>query len=192
MNARIPLLFCLLALSVSCTTDAGTDQSFQARQNRLGTLYLDHGEYEMAIDAFDEVLADHPDDSEASYGKILACLGSKRYDQAIELADQAFERYPQRLRFPKAKAAALVAKKDFSAALEVYETLLSLDTGDYDLHAQVMQFALDHGFDETAREEASFLLARNMSVEDAVSVLASLEGPESTYALIETYLDSLT
>ncbi|AEV28168.1 Tfp pilus assembly protein PilF [Sphaerochaeta pleomorpha str. Grapes] len=184
-------IVCILCLA-SCATGLGKNEKDLAALKELGTVYLDNGEYEMALDAFDKALAIDAQDSEVLYNKVLVLLASGAYENAITLCDVSFNSYPAKLRFLKAKAAALIKLKKTDEAFQVYRQIISLDAGDYALRATVMEFALEQGFEDVARSEATFLLERQEEVERAISTLAILEGEKNTYSLIEAYLDSVT
>lgn len=184
-------IVCTLCLA-SCATGLGKNEKDLVALKELGTVYLDNGEYEMALDAFDKALAIDAQDSEVLYNKVLVLLASGAYEKAIALCDVSFNAFPAKLRFLKVKAAALLRLKQPDEAFGVYRQIVNLDTGDYVLRATVMEFALERGFSDYARSEAVFLLERQEEVSRAVAVLSLLEGGDGAYALIETYLSSVT
>jgi tetratricopeptide (TPR) repeat protein len=184
-------IICSLCLASCATSNSQKDKDLVALKE-LGTLYLDNGEYEMALDAFDKALAIDAENNEILYNKVLVLLARYEFDKAIALSDSSFEAFPSQLRFLKAKASALLKMKNTEEAFQVYQQILSLDPGDYAFHALVMQFALDRGYKEFARSEAMFLLNRQEETDKAISTLAILDGEGSTYALIEDYLSAVT
>jgi tetratricopeptide (TPR) repeat protein len=174
---------------VSCGTSLVLSGQDLPALKQLGLLYMDNGEYEMALATFDKAIALAPEDKELLYNKVLVLLASGNYQDALELSSSTYERFPASLRFLKAKASALLSLQEIEKALAIYQQILSLDMANYELHAQVMEFAMNRGFVETAKSEAEFLMGRQKEVARALDVLLRLDGNQSPYASLQTLLE---
>jgi tetratricopeptide (TPR) repeat protein len=174
---------------VSCGTSLVLSGQDLPALKQLGLLYMDNGEYEMALTTFDKAIALAPEDKELLYNKVLVLLAKGNYQDAVELSTSSFENFPASLRFLKTKASALLFLQEIEQALAVYLQILSLDMANYELHAQVMEFAMNRGFAEEARSEAEFLMGRQKEVSRALDVLIRLDGPQSPYASLKTLLE---
>jgi tetratricopeptide (TPR) repeat protein len=174
---------------VSCASSLVLSGQDLPALKQLGLLYMDNGEYEMALTTLDKALLLDSEDKELLYNKILVLLARENYQDAVDLSTSSFEKFPAALRFLKAKASALHSLQKLEQALAVYQEMLSLDKGNYELHAQVMEFAMNQGFLEVARSEAEFLMGRQKEVSRAFAVLQRLDGSQSPYAGLETLLE---
>jgi tetratricopeptide (TPR) repeat protein len=73
----------------------------------LGFAYQELGEYERAIDTFEEARQLSPDDTAVWAYLIQANLAAKRYDIVVEQSRQAVEQHPDDLRFARLRAQGL-------------------------------------------------------------------------------------
>ncbi|WP_320129333.1 tetratricopeptide repeat protein [uncultured Sphaerochaeta sp.] len=176
---------------ISCVSNSAIDSKSMQALQELGVLYLDNGEYEMALYSFDRALAIDGNNSEVLYNKILTLLADKQFEKALELSENSFKAFPAHLRFLKTKASALIGLKKMDDAVNIYEYILQLDPGDYVLHASVMEFAYDNAFYTVAQKEAEFLMKRKEQEDRALTILAKLQGKESPAVLIQEYLSKL-
>jgi len=183
-------LFSLLMLILlsSCATNASQRERDSSALQELGLLYLDKGHYEEAINTFDKALALDGQNSEVLYNKVLALIANKAYQRAIDTAEFGYALFPANLEFLMAKALSEKELGQDNEALHTYERLLNLDPGNAARRALVMEFALEKGFASVAKEQALFLLSVHQEENRAFSVLTTLEGEESWYALAYEFM----
>lgn len=84
----------MLIFLVGCTTennDTPDDNSTSNGGFTQGDIYMIRGEYEEALEFFDETLKDNPENSEAWNNRGLALFFLERYDKALEDFYKAFE-----------------------------------------------------------------------------------------------------
>ena len=93
---------------------------------RLGNKYLEDGDYEKALQVFDEVLFEHSEYKEAHLAKAITLLQMKHFsesrasfDRAIELDDQYAQAYADRGILNDRVGRPEAALRDYRKALEI-------------------------------------------------------------------------
>lgn len=92
----------------------------------LGAIAMSRGEPERAIEQFDKALVANPD-FEIVYGELCrACFRADRLDEACSVTKRGIERFPASAELHCFLGNLLVARKEFAAAVPVFEKTLSL------------------------------------------------------------------
>ncbi len=187
MKRAIILLFVSLLLLGSCSTRVARREKSLVLQSRA-LAALDTKEYDKAVPLLKKAVELAPQESEGRYNLVLALLANKEFDEAIGVSDASFALFPAHLEFPLAKAYALRQQGAQDKAFALYEEVLKKDRGNYPLHATLMELALKEGSLEFAKERALYLLSVHKQEARAFSVLASLEGEQSWYAMASSLM----
>ena len=182
MKRLIPILFLALVLLSSCTTMAARKEKSLGLQAEA-LLLLQAKEYEQAVALLEEAFKLAPKESEGRYNLVLALLANKQADDAITLSEASFALFPAHLEFLLAKAYALREKGELESAFAVYEKILALDRGNFALHANLMELALEKGQTAFSQKTALYLLSVHKEEARAFKALATMEGKDSWYAV---------
>lgn len=89
--------------------------------------YFDKGEFENAIDCFDQLLANDPDNIELIYGKASALLENENYEKAIEFFDDILKIDENYVDAICAKGVALMGLDKLQEAEKYFDKALFLD-----------------------------------------------------------------
>ncbi len=190
MKRLIPLLFvflCSILLIGSCsTTQAKRERSLVLQAEALSL--LDAKEFERALPLLQEAVNLVPNESEGRYNLVLALLATQRFDEAITLSRSSFSLFPAHMEFLLAQAYALREKGDTDDAFSLYRDILALDRGNFSLHADLMELALEQGQSDFAKQVGQYLLSVHKEEARAFKALATIEGDASWYALASTLM----
>ena len=182
MKHLIVLLLLSILLLPSCTTSvAKKEKSLGIQAEAL--LSLDAKEYGHAVTLLEEAVKLAPKESEGRYNLVLALLANKQFTEAIALSDSSFSLFPAHLEFLLAKAFAYREQGELHSAFDLYTEILALDKGNYPLHANLMELALEKGFTNFTRETALYLVFMHKEEARALQALATMEGKDSWYAV---------
>ena len=149
---------------------------------------LDAKMYGQAVPLLEEAVKLAPNESEGRYNLVLALLANEQFDEAIILCDTSFPLFPVHLEFLLAKAYALREKGELNSAFDLYSEILTLDRGNFPLHATLMELALAHGYTDFARETALYLLSMHKEQARALEALATIEGEDSWFAFASSLM----
>src|SRR5690606_4792897 len=112
--------------------DASAQQALQLNaQIALAHVALGHvltikAEYDKALAAFDQALKLEPTNIFALNGKVLALRSAGRYDEAIQLARQGLQQFPQERLFADELAAIYFAQNDYLKAEEAFRLSIKI------------------------------------------------------------------
>ncbi|MDT4761584.1 hypothetical protein [Sphaerochaeta sp. PS] len=182
MKRLILTLFLSLLLLGSCsTTVAKREKSLVLQTEAIGM--LQGRSYEGAVSKLKQALVLEPNSEEARYNLLLALLAAESYDEAIVLSDGSSLLFPANLNFSLAKAYALRKMGKVEQAFTLYQEIVDKDKANYSLQAKLMELSLEEGVVKFAKERALYLISVHQEEARAFTVLATLEGEESWYAL---------
>ncbi len=186
MRKTLALLLLASLLLISCTTMGEGKRSEQAAK-RASELFAQK-EYAASQKLYAEAVSLAPKNPSYQYNEQLALFHLQEYEDVVEMSEASFAQFPAHLSFLFLKARALSQSEAYEQALSVYARIFSLNPALYDQRMEVSQKALTWGYPEQAKELAIALVAENQMEEEAFSLLASLEGDESWYAYMLSYL----
>ena len=108
-------------------SSAGHDPAGAAQSKSRGNAYLEHGDYERAVEAFDEAIRLDPRDAEAYYlrGSAYSYLG--RFKRALEDGSAAILLDPTDASSHNERGAGHLNEGRYRRALEEYEEAIRLD-----------------------------------------------------------------
>ena len=91
-----------------------------------GNAYADKGEYDKAIEDFDQAIALQPDLAEACYNRGIAYYYKGEYDRAIEDYDQAIELQPDLAEAYSNRGNAYADKGEYDRAIEDFRKVVEV------------------------------------------------------------------
>lgn len=161
----------------------------------IGNKLLNEGDYELALESFDEILAEEPESIEATIGAANALNGLEEYSDSLEMIEAAIEREPDNYQLWILKGEVETGLKQYESALSYYQKALDLNPPEnyvsliwkyksislyelerYQESIQAVNQALDLNLDSSKFADAIYLQARcYASLNDDNLALASLE-----------------
>jgi tetratricopeptide (TPR) repeat protein len=119
-----------LAMVVAIVSLMGAAVSAQADASDIldGYSYYGEGEYDDALDAFDEAIDDEEDEPAGYVGKGLVLSAMERYDEAVAAFDMAVKLKPDANTF-NLKGINLAALGRFEEAVSAYDKAIELEPG---------------------------------------------------------------
>jgi tetratricopeptide (TPR) repeat protein len=161
----------------------------------IGNKLLNEGDYDLAFESFDEILAEQPESIEASIGAATALNGLEEYSDSLEIIEKAIELEPENYQLWIVKGEAKAGLKEYESALNYYQKALELNPPTnivsliwkyksislyelerYQESIQAVNQALDLNLDSAKVGDAIYLKARcYASIKNDELALASLE-----------------
>ncbi len=175
------LLLCLL-LASGCTSYTALRYAQKAQ------LAFAQESWEEAARLYYLAFEDSPKHADYLYNQLLSLLYAKSYDSVIEESENAIKAFPAYLEFLLLEARAYTLKQDYGTALSVYEAYREANPGSYSVQAEVMNLALEWGETSFAIQLAQRLIDIPGTSEQALKVLAAVEGKESWPSYLLEYL----
>ena len=107
--------------------------------NQCGWLYFNQQQYDKAIQTFEQILRDVPNDEEAWVGKIFSLRQQTDFDKAAQAIQEALTRLPQNVRILNQQGYLYADQQHHEAALKVFVQVLSIDLNNVDAFASKIQ-----------------------------------------------------
>ena len=120
----------LVCTFISCRSTAGSDHDQVVRTSiDLAQAYSESGQYARALEVYDRALLE-ADDYRLYYNKAIVLSNLGQNEDAAQLCDESFMRYPNIIAFKEAQAVYLDRGGDTDAAQAVYMQILDLNPYD--------------------------------------------------------------
>lgn len=156
-----------------------------------GDLYVAHEEFGKAIDAFNQVLEDSPDDFEARFGVAFANFHQEDCDQAKSKFTELVEDFPRSIRAKMGRGFAEICDNNPEKALTYFRDAVELDPYSYQVqlgfgHAYMLQNRWEDA--KEAYIKALQLSPSEASIHDALGYfslyLNAFEDAEKEYEIV--------
>ena len=95
--------------------------------NQCGWFYFEQKQYDKAIQTFEQILRDVPNDEEAWVGKIVSLRQQTDFPEAAQAIQEALTRLPQNVRILNQQGYLYADQQHHEAALKVFVQVLSID-----------------------------------------------------------------
>ena len=149
------LVAVLLACTfVSCRSTAGSDHDQVVRTSiDLAQAYSESGQYARALEVYDRALLE-ADDYRLYYNKAIVLSDLGQNEEAAQLCDESFIRYPEIIAFKEAQAVYLDRGGDTDAAQAVYMQILDLNPYDRASRTALIESLMAQGKTDEAYNQA--------------------------------------
>lgn len=145
-----------------------------AVQTRLALVRLASGERDRGVKELESTSASHPDDYQADLVLVTTYLRQGQADKALEALASLEKKQPENPLTHSLRGAALLLKRDFSAARASFEHALELNPTYMPAVTNLVQLDLHDKKPEAARKRFEAVLKKEPHNEQAVSGLAVL------------------
>lgn len=172
------LVMAALLLFSSCKTTSGSEHDQIVRTAiDLANTYLEAGQPEKAVDAYDRAL-EQADDYRLYFNKALILSDLGLHLEAADLCKIGFGKYPYIIAFKKAQAEFLYLAENTGASFEAYKEMLELNPYDRETRLIFIGRLMESGQASTAYEQALILWDQGYKDKETVSYLYSVR-PDS-------------
>lgn len=123
------LFFLVFLTSCSSLNKENSNLEIEKTAIELGNIYTSQGQYEKALEVYNKAIFEY-DSYKLEFNKaqVISLMGN--YHDAAKLFLNGFEKNPYKIRFLISAADCFDKAGDKNRAIELYNTVLSLDPGD--------------------------------------------------------------